>query len=182
MIKTLLLPILLIGSAVAGVFMYTLPEIEALSQKRSEKATYQNALNQAREILELKQELMVQYETFSPEDRLKLQKLLPDNSDTIGAIIETNTVAGENGVVLTSVADNPVARDESASANRVSTVSTTYDLTADYASFVTFLKAIERSLRITDVSSLTFDTEADEESSGSLLNFSLDADTYWLSE
>lgn len=182
MIKTLLLPILLIGSAVAGVFMYTLPEIEALSLKRSEKAAYQNALNQAREILDLKQELMVQYETFSPEDRLKLQKLLPDNPDAIGAIIETNTVAGENGVVLTSVADNPTARDESAPLNRVSTVNTTYDLTADYASFVTFLKAIERSLRVTDVSSLTFDTESGGESSGNLLNFSLDANTYWLSE
>lgn len=184
MIKTFLLPILLLGVAVALLFMYSLPQYEVLKTKQAEKATYENALAQGAEILALKDDLRVQYDSFSQEDRLKLQKMLPDEADTVGSILETDDIATENGVVITSVSDVPEAansQERVGARDRVSKSHAAYEVSSDYQSFVTFITELERSLRITDLSSLSFSAGAEEAGSG-LIDFSLDTNTYWLSE
>lgn len=184
MIKSFLLPILLLGVAVALLFMYSLPQYEVLKTKQAEKATYENALAQGAEILALKEDLRVQYDSFSQEDRLKLQKMLPDEADTVGSILETDDIASQNGVVITSVSDVPQATDsrgEVVGQDNVSRSRASYQVSSDYQSFVTFITELERSLRVTDISSLSF-SAGDEEAGSSLIDFSLDTNTYWLSE
>src|SRR5690606_21523415 len=99
MIKSFLLPILLIGTAIGATLLYTLPFYEELKLKQLELATYEDALAQGAEILSLKADLRMQYDSFSPEDRVKLQKMLPDRADTIRAILEVDDLAARNGVV-----------------------------------------------------------------------------------
>lgn len=184
MIKTFLLPILLFGVAVALLFMYSLPQYEILKTKQAEKATYENALAQAAEILALKEELRVQYDSFSQADRQKLQKMLPDEADIIQSILETDDIALQNGVVITSVTDLPEpapSRGEAVVRDSVSRSRATYEVSSDYQSFISFITGLERSLRITDISSLSFSAETEEAGSG-LIDFSLDTNTYWLSE
>jgi hypothetical protein len=184
MIKTFLLPILLLGVAVGLLFMYSLPQYEILKTKQAEKAAYESALDQGAEILALKEDLRIQYDSFSQDDRLKLQKILPDEADTIGAILETDDIAAENGVVITSVDDTPPStnsRSEVRVRNDVSRSHATYEMSSDYQSFVNFLTELERSLRITDLSSLSFGV-SDREAGSSLIDFTLDTNTYWLSE
>ncbi|MEX0933242.1 MAG: type 4a pilus biogenesis protein PilO [Candidatus Paceibacterota bacterium] len=184
MIKTFLLPILLLGVAIGVLFMYSLPQYEILKTKQTEKAAYESALAQGAEILALKEDLRVQYNSFSQENRIKLQKMLPDEADTIGAILETDDVAAQNGVVITAVTDVPETIDSRTGGRARGAVSrsqATYEVSSDYQSFVTFLTELERSLRITDLSSLSF-AVTNEEAGSSLIDFSLDTNTYWLSE
>jgi len=183
MIKSFLLPILLLGVAVAALFMYSLPQYEVLKTKQAEKAAYESALAQGAEILALKEDLRIQYDSFSQDDRLKLQKMLPDEADTIGAILETDDIAAQNGVVITSVSDVPEptsSRTQVRARDNVSKSPATYEVSSDYQSFINFLMELERSLRITDLSALSFSVS--EEAGSSLIDFSLDTNTYWLSE
>jgi Tfp pilus assembly protein PilO len=182
MIKSFLLPLLLIGVSVGLLLMYAMPQYETLGRKLSEKSAYENALAQAAEILSLKESLRIQYDSFTQEDRAKLQKMLPDKADVIGSILETDDVAAQNGVVITSVDDTPASADSlRAGRDELRVASTAYGVVSNYESFVNFLRGLERSLRITDVSSLSFSTEA-EESTSNLIDFSLEANTYWLNE
>jgi len=179
MIKSLLFPLLLIGIAVGITFVYAIPEYGVLKQRQAELAAYNDALAQGQEILDLKSKLEAQYQAFTAEDRSKLQKLLPDSQDVIGSIVEMGDIASANGVMLTAVTDEPPA-PPTETPTSFSSVDTTYKVIGDYENFSTFLKSLERSLRITDLNKLSFSTEKDGASD--LMDFTLGATTYWLSE
>jgi Tfp pilus assembly protein PilO len=182
MIKSFLLPLLLIGTAIGLVLMYTLPQYEVLQRKLLEKSAYESALAQAAEILSLKEDLRIQYDSFSQEDRVKLQKMLPDKPDMIGSILETDDVASQNGVVVTSIEDMPATESSGiVSRDELRTVGAAYGVVSNYESFLNFLRGLERSLRITDVTSLSFGSDT-EDLESNLIDFSLETSTYWLSE
>ena len=183
MIKTFLLPVLLIGVSIALLLMYALPQYETLQLKLAEKVAYENALAQASEILSLKEGLRIQYDSFTQENRAKLLKMLPDKADVIGTILQTDDIAAQNGSVVISVKDTlePASRTVGRGQDAVRTASTSYGVVSNYKSFLSFLRELERSLRITDISALSFDSTP-ETGESNLLDFSLDTNTYWLSE
>jgi len=181
MLKFFLAPIVFTGLAVAVVFMYTLPQYEVFEARRAERMAYQGALDQGQEILDLRASVSARYRDFSPEERRKIYEILPPNEDVIGTLAVVDAIAEQTGVTLTSLGGDEEAGEATAQPRPFNTVGLTFDITSDYESFLEFLRAIERSLRIIDVHEISFSApdggEGDDEGA---LEFSIRANTYWL--
>src|SRR3989344_3048691 len=76
-----------LGLAVAfGVFfMYTQPTYQIIQTKKVEIKQYDEALDRAAELQQLKQSLLSRYNAFNPADLTRLQKLLPPPAEHKGS-------------------------------------------------------------------------------------------------
>src|ERR1035437_1839059 len=95
-----ILPIILIGVAVAGFFILADPLYQGVSLKRTQIASYNEALNNSKALEAERDKLTQKYNSFDPDNLAKLQKLLPDNVDNIRLILEIEKIASPYGMVL----------------------------------------------------------------------------------
>ena len=74
-----------IGLIFAGsiFFAYTKPSYANVGLLKAQIAQYDEALQKAAQLDQLKQDLLSKYNSFNPEDIDRLQLLLPDHADNI---------------------------------------------------------------------------------------------------
>lgn len=178
MITLFLAPIVFIGLAVAVLFVYTLPQYEVFERKGAERAAYQEVLDQGEEILDLKASVADRYRRFSQAERDKLYEMLPPSKYVVGVMARIDTIATQTGVTLVSVSEEEGGTGvQSGNQNALNATTLSYKVTGDYQSFLAFLRAIERSLRIIDVHEISFSTLED---GAGIIEFSIRANIYWL--
>jgi len=146
-------------------FFYTQPAYDTVQTAQAQINDYNAALDKAAELQQLKQSLLSRYNAFDPGSLDRLQKLLPDNVDNIGLILELDNLAGRYGLALQNVdvstADSQTpaggaAIGAIAGANQnYSSLTLTFGTAGSYDSFVKFLTNLESSLRVVDLVSLT---------------------------
>src|SRR3989344_1202585 len=79
-------------------FMYTQPTYQMVQAKKVLISQYDEALNKAAELQQLKQSLLSRYNAFNPADLSRLQKLLPDHDGCY--VSDLHTVSREPRVKL----------------------------------------------------------------------------------
>lgn len=161
---------------------------------KSSNDEYEKAIEDAARLIEVREKVLADYNKLSIEDRENLDKLVPKNVDNIRLVIDLNNLATRNGVALTGITigssnSNPnipsgITNQSSVSADGASgsipsatleKVSVSFGLTASYQQFINFLQALESSMRILDVNSISL-TANDE----GLYDWKIDLQTYWL--
>ncbi len=184
----LTLSILGLGIAAAVFFMYTQPTYDSVQGVRAQIAEYDQALDKAAELQQIKQSLLSRYNAFNPSDVERLQKLLPDHVDNVRLVLDLDNLAGQHGMTLQNVViSNPAsAQSDTGVIGAIGTGRNHYDsLTLKFATrgtyenFMTFLQDIESSLRIVDLVSLNL--QQDGFASGQpMYRFDITIRTYWL--
>lgn len=187
-----LTPVVLLGIGIAIVYFYIVPQYDAIQVLLAEEATYDEALQAADELKEKKNELDTQYNNFSETDWARLGKFLPDNPKDIRLIMDMNRIAEENGFVLEDISVEEQARGRGnqriapgaeaqemvRGTNRsVQTLGVSFGVEGTYSEFLDFMRDIESSLRIkdvTDISFTSFETEGNE------YQFFVRLETYWV--
>jgi Tfp pilus assembly protein PilO len=192
----------------AGVFfVYTQPTYDAIQKSQKEIAQYDIALSKAKELQEIKQQLLTRNNAFRPTDLDRLHKLLPDHVDNVRLVLDMDNLATRYGLALQNVdvsgptasAAAPAAPAGKAGANQqVASVgaigggAVKYDslqlhfmTNGTYSTFTDFIKALESSLRIVDLVSLSvMPGPVQQTASGALMEPSYTYDitikTYWL--
>jgi hypothetical protein len=148
--------------------------IKELSQKRVE---YDTALYNSKELQAEKEKKLNKYNEVPEKERERLEKLIPDNIDNVRLIIDIDEMAASHGMKIRNfktVTDD--AKDTVGADNRVyGTLTLTFSTSATYPTFLTFIKDLERSLRLIDITSVTF--AAGE---GSIYDYNVTVKTYWL--
>ena len=178
-----ILSIVLLAIAVGLFALYTKPTYDTIRELRVAEASYDEALNRSREIQEVRNKLISKYNTFSPDDLRRLERLLPDHVDNIRLILDIDTIAARYNLRIRNVAlegtkDGRAERSDLAvgsSGDPIGVIEVGFTTAARYEDFVRFLKDLERSLRIVDVTSISFSTGA-----GDLQEYSVSLRTYWL--
>lgn len=169
-------------------FTFTKAKIAELKSIQQVNAQYEQALLNAEKLVKLRDKVLAQYNNIPAEDRERLDKMLPDNVDNVRLIIDTNGVAARHNLRLqgikTSAGNAGQAGAVPAPDAQISGLPTTYDtvtvsfgVTTDYQTFIAFLRDLEASLRIMDVSKITL-AVADE----GKYNYSVELKTYWLKQ
>lgn len=168
----------------AGLFLlYTRPAYDTVRELRSAEASYDEALTRSREIQEVRNKLISKYNTFSPEDLRRLERLLPDHVDNIRLIIDIDNIAARYNLRIRNVAlegtkDGREERSDlavGASGDPIGVIGVGFTTAARYEDFVRFMQDLERSLRIVDVTGISFST-----GQGDLQEYSVSLRTYWL--
>jgi len=151
-------------------FLYTQPSYDTVQASQVQIDQYNQALDKAAELQQLKQTLLSRYNSFDPNSLDRLQKLLPDHVDNIALILDLDSIATRYGLALQNVDISTATQQGSATQTALGAIgsaSQTYDsltLTfsteGSYASFVQFITDLEDSLRIVDLASLSISRAA----------------------
>ena len=193
----LIIPIILIGTAIAGFVMKTGPYYNDISNIQTQVSSYNEALSNAKSLQGQRDLLTTKYNTINPENLDKLQKLLPDNVDNIRLILEIGEIAKPYGMVLSDVKyDASVSSNTKGVANVVAgagqnNLNSNYGILdlefstqGTYDNFLSFLNDLDHNLRIVDISSIEFSSDTGSSTTSSQQNdiykYSFKIKTYWL--
>jgi len=160
----LIIPLILIAAAIGLFVIYINPTYQSIKDLSTQVASYQDALDKSLELRTVRGALLAKRNTFSDEDVLKLERILPDNVDNIRLIIDINNIAAQHNLSITKVqlgevSDSSRSRSATAvgsSGDPVGSVQIGFSISASYDDFLAFLHDLEHSLRIVDVQRISF--------------------------
>ncbi|MES3005790.1 MAG: type 4a pilus biogenesis protein PilO [Patescibacteria group bacterium] len=172
-------PILFIIVAV-GIFIgYTNPLYQEIKAKQVELNTIAEANKKATQLRAVRESLTNERNQISQVDIDRLQKMLPDGVENVRLIIDINNIAAKYGMTIKSTRTNQGSVDKGGAvgpdANRYGTISLSFMVTNSYENFQVFLKDLENSLRIVDVTALSFNSSNENK-----YDFNVTIQTYWL--
>src|SRR3989344_6431630 len=98
-----LIPIILIGAAVAIFFGPTRSALRATEPLSATRADLEQALESARKIQSARESLQAQYNSFKSSDLANLQKLLPSHVDNVRLVIDINGMASTYGMIFRNI-------------------------------------------------------------------------------
>ncbi len=179
-------PILLIVGAVGLFITVTDPQYQTAKETQTQVDSLSSALDKSQQIIAKRSELQKQYNAFAPKDVSSINKLLPDNVDNVQLVLDMNGIARNHGMVLRNI---KIQDQTSANTSAAQTTQTTlgpdnspvgsftlsFNITGDYQSFTGFLKDLEQSLRIVDVTGISF-----KSSDKGIYDYVVTVKTYWL--
>jgi Tfp pilus assembly protein PilO len=182
-----------IAFLVAGgvFFLYTQPAYDSVQASQAQIAQYNQALDKATELQQLKQSLLSRYNSFDTTSLDRLQKLLPDHVDNIALILDLDSIASRYGLALQNVdvsrsgGQTPVNQTAigaiGGSNQTYDSLLLTFSTQGTYDNFQQFMNDLESSLRIVDLSSLQIAQVGSSGSTGQpLYSYAITLRTYWL--
>src|SRR3989339_324856 len=193
-----IMPIILIGISVTVFIMFSNPFYKDITQLRTQVASYDQALSNSKALEEERDKLTTKDNAIDPENKRKLEKLLPENIDNIRLILEIGEIAAPYGMVLKDVKYNTAIDTKSDAAKTavvlgggISQVSNkdygVWDLgfstVGTYNNFLNFTRDLEKNLRTVDISSVEFSSINTASGSSSITpsyKYDFKIKTYWL--
>ncbi len=179
-----------IVAALGVFFFYTKPTYDQTQVQREQITEYDAALVKANELQERKQVLLKKYNEFQPEDRDRLQKLLPDHVDNVRLILDLDNIASRRGMALQNVVVSTPGAGQTtqtavgtitSSKQKYDVLTTKFGTQGTYAGLQQLLTDLETSLRIIDLIDLKVAPSAAAVlSSEPLYSFEVTLRTYWL--
>jgi len=171
----------LILISVGLFYTFTSHQYSEAQRLQDIKNDYQEVLDSASAIIEARDRLLIEYESIPPVDIDRLNKLLPDDVDTVRLALDLDSVAANYGIAISELS---AAMDTEGGGFEVSDdiggspydkVNVTFKFLSDYESFTSFVSDIERSLRIMDVKTVSFQIEETD-----VYEHEISVTTYWL--
>ncbi|MBI2476467.1 MAG: hypothetical protein HYV67_04480 [Candidatus Taylorbacteria bacterium] len=183
------------------------PAGKSVSELQSEEKDYGDALNKARQIELVREGLLSKFNALNRSDKERILKLLPDHIDSVRLIIDINNIAARYGMSLAGItlsAPNAASNKNQAAGpaqiaegkeaglpqgigpdgSLYDSVKLGFTVAGPYENFLGFLKELEESLRIVEITSLSFGTpssggQSQSAASGAYV-YSITIRTYYL--
>ncbi len=175
----LFLPIIFIIASVGLFFGFTNPKYQEIKSKQAEHANIQEANAKATQLRGVREVLTQERNKISEKDIQKIEKLLPDGVENVRLIIDIDNIASKYDVKIknTRINEGSSTRGDSVgpSANKYGSISLSFSTTMTYENFKLFLQDLEKSLRLVDVTALSFASTKDGK-----YDFNVTLQTYWL--
>jgi Tfp pilus assembly protein PilO len=160
--------------AAAAIFwQWTLPAYEQIKILEEEKAVVEEALANSRQLQKLRDEILSQYNIVSQDELNRLNKLLPSQLDTDSLITMLESRAQAHGLLLKKIDTVSSARQAQTSQGQLGqegaliaapplyeTAPLIFPISGPYNSVISFLKDLEKNIRLIDVGSLSFSSAA----------------------
>lgn len=173
------MPIIFIVGAVLGFFMYTNPEYQKLKEKIAQNQRIVEANSKATTLRAVRQRLSDDRNKISEADVDKIAKMLPDSVENVGLIIDIDNIASKYGMRIRNTKINDSTSRANAvgpDARKFGAITLSFTVTSAYDNFLLFLQDLESSVRLVDVTGLTFVST----SQSGRYDFSVTLQTYWL--
>lgn len=152
----------------------------------SERSDLNTALASSDALREASKSLVEKYNNLSESERTGVDKLLPDRIDNVQLVIDINSIASKYGMTIknikigtegdvqtTRTAGRTTTKRATTALNKAADIS--FTVTGSYNQLRNFLTDLGRSLRLVDVTGLSF-TAGDSD----LYQFNVEVKTYWL--
>lgn len=168
-----------------------------VKQLRTDVDTYNKALNNSTELQKTRDSLVSVYKSIKQEDKDRLAHLLPSTIGNIELILEIEKLANLHGMPIGDIKfETKGLEAPGATGGAVVSNSPTdylsygifpmeFTIEGKYDTFISFLKDLERNLRIVDVKSISFtvpekSTSLLDTKNSDIYSYALKVKTYWL--
>ncbi len=181
--RNLITPIIMLVTSAALFWTVIDPHYQDIKTVNAEIAQYDDALNKSKELQRIRDSLLEKYNLFSPDDLKRLDLLLPDTVDNIRLILDIDTIAARYGAVIRDLSlSAPTGPSiQSSSGDEIRSVDLKFSISADYDTFLKFIRDLQDSLRIVDIVNLSFKAGSTESIRGPLYTqYAVTIRTYWL--
>lgn len=173
--------IILLLLSVGLFYTFTNAQYQSVKELNALANEYKTVLKNVSGIVDLRDKLFVTYSAFPKVETERLNKVLPDNIDTVRLALDLDSMASKHGISIKSVqtvlgansASGLIVLPEYAKNYEVATVS--FSFISNYENFKGFLADIEKSLRIMDVKSVSFQV-----ADSGFYEYQVSVETYWL--
>lgn len=173
--------LILIAVAIGVFYTFTSPQWGEVQGLKASAAEYGNALENIESIIENRDKLLEKYNALPKTEIDRLAKVLPNEAGAVGLAVDLDGMASRYGIVLKDLdvggeSDRDartIALPENAKAYEKVVVN--FSFISNYPNFISFLADLEKSLRIMDVTSVSFNT-----SPTGVYDHKLTVETYWL--
>ena len=173
--------LLLLLISVVVVYAVGFPYYDKIMILRNQSSQYKESLEKVDVLIKTRNDLEAKYKNMPQDEIAKLEKVLPDNVDTVNLAVNFDSIAAKYGIsikkisTVDSVDQSGAAIIQDTTGGAYKPVTVVFSFTAAYQDFRDFIGDIEQSLRITDIKSVSFETKEK-----GLYEFSLAVQTYWL--
>ncbi len=174
-------PFILIILSLGLFYTFISPQYSQVQDLRLSAAEYRNVIDNVSQIAETRDRLLIDYAAIEPLEIERLGKALPDTVDTVRLALDLDTLAARYGVAIKDVSVNTKPNQNSAfvivSENPLpyEKAIVTFSFISTYDNFINILNDLEKSLRIMDIKTLSFDV-LDQ----GLYEHKITVETYWL--
>ncbi len=180
--QTIISAIIIILS-IASVVVFGVPQYELYKKQTVEQSGYSTILDNAKKLKQTQTELISRSNQLSAEQRFKLEKIIPDNPNNVPLILDLSTVAGGYGIKFQSIKTeeqkpeiNPQKKTETLPAD-IGVLRVDIVMTGTYTGITEFVRTIEKSLRIIDITGLSFSAASEDKPT---ITATMSFRTYWL--
>ena len=194
--------LILIALGVGLYFTFTSGLLADAQDIRTVNLQYASALNNAATLITARDQVLKQFNSISPSDQNRLDKMLPSSVDNIRLVIDLNNVALRHGFSLNSIkasaqdntgtggkngpgalpapAPAPGSLVSSSAGSNISTptlstIAISFGASATYDQFISFMQDLEADLRLMDITHLSVTAH-----DNGVYDFQVQMQTYWL--
>jgi Tfp pilus assembly protein PilO len=173
--------IVLIIVSIAIIFFYIKPTFATIGVQRTELTSYNETIEQATQLEAQVKSLQAKKEGLRAEDLADLEKLLPDTISNVNLIIDINNIATDSGLRISNIKieqpdPDKSGKDTENKGELYDSIELSFEVSAPYASFQRFITNLESSLRLVDITSVSFVTSETSDA----YKFQVTLRTYWL--
>jgi Tfp pilus assembly protein PilO len=183
--RSRLLPFLTLLIAIFVFFGYTNPLYQgAVSDKRAAIVSDTEALAAAQTYQQKSSDLASAEASLDQQGLARVETLLPDSVGNVGLIVDLNALASKTGLAISSInvadsAASSAGTDTSGSGDQstspVASVDMSIEAKGTYSALQAFLRGIESSQRLLDVTKITIGG-----GDGGVYGYSITVRLYWL--
>lgn len=177
-----IISIFLIIVALGLTFTFTKGQYDDASKVQSQNNQYRTAIDNSLKLIESRDRVLATYNSIDDKDKENLRKMLPDNVDNVRLIIDVSDVIEKHNTTVKSIKasaeDSKSTVRKPGDNSRYSTVNLNFSVSTTYENFVSILKSLETSLRVIDISRISFSSS----DMNSVYDFNVDLKTYWLKQ
>ena len=175
--------LILIGVAFGLAFIYVKPTYGTIMDLRQQISKHDEAISRAQKVGSLRDELVSRRQSFSTADVGRLETFLPDSVDGVRLVIDINGIASQYAPGIKNIRISSGGKDSGKSSEAslgagYEPVTLSFGISLTYEQFLKFASDIERSLRLVNITSLTFSPSSDPASS--LYDYSITLSAYML--
>lgn len=169
----LLTSLIFIVASIGLFFWYMEPAWAAIGQTQSQINQFQNNITESTQAKTKYDQLISTYNSLNHQNVQQIENFLPASVSPTEFALSLNTIAAQYGSGLSGIVIN---QSENLPGQSFSVLPVTFSVKMSYSNFLLFLKDLERSLPLTDVTSLSFTPPV----IGTNYMFSVSVQTYYL--
>ena len=170
----------LIAGAVLVFFVRSESYFVEIKSLRKQVSSYNETINTAKKIRSSIDKTLLEYNGVSQENVDKIKKMVPSEDESMELVVQIDDMMRKNGLTLKAINIKDVASQNSSSDSPkndgkiAESVFLSMNAQGSYESFRSFIKGLEKSLRLIDVVSVSINP-GDQNN----YSFSIESVSYW---
>lgn len=161
-----IISIILLAATAAVLFLWGRTLWTDIQTLRIESDAHESVLARLNVLRKTRDNLLASYNSIPADDLKRIKNFLPQNANSGLFVVQMSNAAGASGLLLKNINISPP--DEKTAETKIS-----LSLAGGYRNFLGFLQGLEKSLRLIDVTELSFSAGRDN-----FFDFNLEAKSY----